>query len=228
MFLFCFCFRTQKPELNPKPPNPAPHFRWTLPLDLPSVGQPSAGQPSAGQPSAGPPKISLFFSPPPATIFILFFSLWGSFRGILVVFEAPRPSKTPTKFHERTPRKGGQGRPWGRAALGKGGQRNEERRNLWREEAKKARNFGPPTLRGPTLRGPTFQGPTFSRFGHLGPCFLFCLSFLIFVPNVFFFCPVCVFFFCPNFFFFPPPCLLILSRFRFFCPGANPKPCPQT
>ena len=40
------------------------------------------------------------------------------------------------------------------------------------EEKKKARNFGPPTLRGPTLRGPIFlglgphpSGPTFSRLG---------------------------------------------------------------
>ena len=44
------------------------------------------GQPSAGQPSAGLPKISLFFFPPPVTIFILLSLSWGPFVGILVVF----------------------------------------------------------------------------------------------------------------------------------------------
>ena len=38
--------------------------------------------------------------------------------------------------------------------------REKEERKLWQRRAKKARNFGPPTLRGSTLRGPTF-----SRFG---------------------------------------------------------------
>ena len=47
--------------------------------------RPSAGQPSTGPPSAGPPKISLFFFPLPPS-FSFFFSLWGSSRGILVVF----------------------------------------------------------------------------------------------------------------------------------------------
>ena len=53
--------------------------------------------------------------------------------------------------------------------------REKEERKLWRRREKKARNFGPPTLRGSTLlgptllgstlRGPTLRGPTFSRFG---------------------------------------------------------------
>ena len=34
-----------------------------------------------------------------------------------------------------------------------------------RRGKKKARNFGPPTLRGPTSRGPNLRAPTFSRFG---------------------------------------------------------------
>ncbi len=34
------------------------------------------------------PKFRAFF-PCPTTIFVLFFPLWGSSRGILVVFEAP-------------------------------------------------------------------------------------------------------------------------------------------
>ena len=35
------------------------------------------------------PKFSRFFFPAPAAKFVLFFPLWGSSRGILVVFEAP-------------------------------------------------------------------------------------------------------------------------------------------
>ena len=48
--------------------------------------------------------------------------------------------QTPPKFHEKTPRERQKERNWGR------------------EKEKKARNFGPPTLRGPTLRAPTFSG----------------------------------------------------------------------
>ena len=39
--------------------------------------------------------------------------------------------------------------------------REKEERKLWREEGKKARNFGPPTLRGSTLRSSTLRAPTF-------------------------------------------------------------------
>ena len=53
-----------------------------------------------------------------------------------------RSSKTPPKFNEKTPREG-----------------RKERILRWERE-KKARNFGPPTLRGPTLLGPTLRGPT--------------------------------------------------------------------
>ena len=44
-------------------------------------------------------------------------------------------------------------------------QRDTERAKRWREREEKARNFGPPTLRGPPpfgpppLRGPTLSGP---------------------------------------------------------------------
>ena len=66
---------------------------------------------------------------------------------------------TPPKFHEKTPREG------------------KKERILWREREKKARNFGPPTLRAPTLRGPTFSGfgplactpPLYATF-HKPPC----------------------------------------------------------
>ena len=44
-------------------------------------------------------------------------------------------------------------------------QEMERRMKKAGEGKKKARNFGPPTLRGPTLRSPTLRGPTFSRFG---------------------------------------------------------------
>ena len=71
-------------------------------------------------------------------------------------FRAPA-LQTPPKFHERTPRE------------------RKKNENCGGRREKKARNFGPPTLRGstllgstlrgPTLRGPTLRGPTFSRFG---------------------------------------------------------------
>ena len=44
------------------------------------------GAPKGGAPKGETPKISLFFSPSPAAKFVLFFPLWGSSRGILVVF----------------------------------------------------------------------------------------------------------------------------------------------
>ena len=50
---------------------------------------PKGGSPKGGGPKGGRPKISRFFFPSPATKFVLFFPLWGSSRGILVVFEAP-------------------------------------------------------------------------------------------------------------------------------------------
>ena len=49
--------------------------------------------------------------------------------------------QTPPKFHEKTPREG------------------RKERILRREREKKARNFGPPTLRAPTLRTSTFLHP---------------------------------------------------------------------
>ena len=51
-------------------------------------------------------------------------------------FQGPGASKTPPKFHEETPKRG------------------KKERKLWRK--KKARNFGPPTLRGPPFGPPPF------------------------------------------------------------------------
>ena len=55
-------------------------------------------------------------------------------------FERPGASNT-TKIHKKIPRE------------------ERKERVLWREREKKARNFGPPTLRPPTLRGPYPSGP---------------------------------------------------------------------
>ena len=103
LFVFVlFLFRPQKPELNPKPRtlHPISDGPFRRPDNPPPAGQPSAGRttlrrpdipPPAGQPSAGrttlrpdnpppdhpPPKISLFFFPLPATIFILLSLSWS-------------------------------------------------------------------------------------------------------------------------------------------------------
>ena len=47
---------------------------------------PKGGAPKGGAPTGGGPKISRFFFPSPATKFVRFFPLWGSSRGILVLF----------------------------------------------------------------------------------------------------------------------------------------------
>ena len=52
---------------------------------------PTGGGLKGGRPKGGGPKISRFFFPSPATIFFLSSLSLGSFRGILVVFEAPGP-----------------------------------------------------------------------------------------------------------------------------------------
>ena len=85
----CLVFFVCKPgaqtQWGPKPsggPNP--------------VGGPKGGGPNpekvgarrVGARRVGSPKFRAFF-PSPATKFVLFFPLWGSSRGILVVFEVP-------------------------------------------------------------------------------------------------------------------------------------------
>ena len=65
--------------------------------------------------------------------------IWGS-----------RPSKTPPKFNEKTPRERQNERKWGRE--------REKRATFW------APHPSGPTLRCPTLRGPDFRAPTLSRF----------------------------------------------------------------
>ena len=63
-------------------------WRGWGPLDPDKVGARRVGAQKGGGQKGGRPKISLFF-PSPAAKFVLFFLLWGSSRGILVVFEAP-------------------------------------------------------------------------------------------------------------------------------------------
>ena len=53
------------------------------------VGGPKGGGPKGGGPKGGEAQNFVLFFPCPAAKFVLFFPLWGSSRGILVVFEAP-------------------------------------------------------------------------------------------------------------------------------------------
>ena len=151
------------------------------------VQGPSAGLPSAGPPSAGPPSaqnFALFFSLSRRKIRSFLPSLVSS-RGILVVFEALGPSNVPvwalwcvrapparsgaaagvSHDNQRTPTC-----TFERSGLQKHHQNStrktkregKKNKKLWWEMEKKARNFGPPTLRGSslrTLRGPTLRGP---------------------------------------------------------------------
>ena len=54
----------------------------------PKGGGRKGGGSKGGGPKGGGPKFRAFF-PSPAAKFVLFFPLWGSSRGFLVVFEAP-------------------------------------------------------------------------------------------------------------------------------------------
>ena len=88
-------------------------------------------------------------------------------------------------------------------------QRKREKEQKWgRERENKARNFGPPTLRGPTFRGPTLPGLSSTFFLNV-PCVTF-----YFVPNAVFFVPFV--------FFLSRMHLFILSRrpFAYFVPFA--------
>ena len=94
---------------------------------------------SAGPSSAGPPKISRFFSLSRSHFRSLF--LWGSSRGILVVFEAQGPSNEHVWSS----------RPVGRNPCGPKG-----RRGFTRQPTKNSTR-GPP--RDPTLLGPPSSPP---------------------------------------------------------------------
>ena len=61
------------------------HEEWGARREARRVGGLKGASPKGGGPEGGRPKISRFF-PCPAAKFVLFFPLWGSSRGILVVF----------------------------------------------------------------------------------------------------------------------------------------------
>ena len=121
-------------------------------------GPPSPGPPSPDPPPLDRPKFRASSLPLPFS----FFLSRGSSRGILVVFDGDQNST------RRPPREG-------RKKENCGGRVKKERNGSGLGK-KKARNFGPPTLRGPTLLGwedppvgephpsPTLRGPTF--WGH--------------------------------------------------------------
>ena len=110
----------------------------------PEGSGPAAWRLEGWMPEGGGPNISRFF-PSPAPIFALFLSLWGSSRGILVVFEARVHSRvpaleTPPKFHEKTPRERK------RAKMGAG------------EGKKKGEILGGPAEVGPAEEGGPAEG----------------------------------------------------------------------
>ena len=188
LFLFCFCFRPKKPELN-ETPNLAPHFRWTLPLDLPSGESPSTGQPSTGQPSAGPPKISLFFFSLLPPQFSFFFLSLGVFSwNFLGVFEdrnpemctfglsgcrvkpwRPHQTGPPGLAHDspRTPNVhiSGPRRFKHNQNSTKGPQERERRKKIVAEEGKKREILGPPPFWAPPFGAPPFGAPLFPGLG---------------------------------------------------------------
>ena len=99
-FLFFLLLRPQKPELNPKPRTLHPisdgPYRWTHPQvnppppdnpppDNPPPDNPPPDNPPPDNPPPDNPKFRSFFPLFPPQ-FSFFFSLLGSFRGILVVF----------------------------------------------------------------------------------------------------------------------------------------------
>ena len=109
--------------------------------------------PPLDPPPAGPPKISLFFFPFPPPFRCYPEMCTFGLSGCRVKPRRPHQTRQPGLAHDnpRTPNVH-TSRPLRF--------KNTETAKRWREREEKARNFGPPTLRGPTL-----QGPTFSRFG---------------------------------------------------------------
>ena len=136
---------------------------WSKICVLPRTPRPSAGPPlRRTAPPPDRPKFRSFFSFSHPR-FHSFFSLWGSSRvffplsgGLLVEFWWCFWSVGTSNVLVFALRLSCERRP----------RRHPEREKKTREDPqrekkeKKARNFGPPTLRGPTLRAPTLRGPT--------------------------------------------------------------------
>ena len=151
-----------------------------------------AGLDFPGPPSAGPPKISLFFFPFPPP-FPLFLSLSGVFSlNFGGVFEDRDPQMCtfglsgcrvkPRRPHQTGPPGLAHDSPNSKRAQTRGTCASKHHQNSTRRpperhrnsetvagREEKARNFGPPTLRGPTLSGPhpfgAFGAPLFLGLG---------------------------------------------------------------
>ena len=133
------------------------------------------------------PKFRSFFSLSRHSFLFFFPSLLVFFVKFLVVFEAPGPSnvlfralglscETPAAPPDRAAgARTRQSENSKRAHLRapalqnttkiprEDPQRDTMRTKRWREREEKARNFGPPTLRGPTLRGPLPAGQVWPK-----------------------------------------------------------------
>ena len=156
LLLSSFVFFFLLPSYSPGPPSPRT-LRGTAP--------------PRDRSSARPPKISHFFFPSPATIFILSSLSWrfsyfvgGVFEGRdpqTCTFQGSRASKHHQNATRRLPRE-------------------EERKKLWREREKHeilgSPPFGAPRFGAPPcgLRGPIFLGspllPPFGNYNHNHPC----------------------------------------------------------
>ena len=149
-----------------------------LSLDPPPPDLPPPDLPSAGPSSAGPPKfravlsfILFFFSLSLGIFSCLFFSLWGSSRGILVVFWSSGPSNVRV-FALGCRVKPRRLRPPEREREKKKHKmipRETQKKRNGGGEGKKARNFGLSHPSGPHPSGPHFGPPK-------GVCF-FCVFF---------------------------------------------------
>ena len=113
-----------------------------------------------------------------------------------------RPSKTPPKFHEKTPREREKKNE-------NGGGRGKKNAKFWASHPSPLPSFGSPTLLRPTLRGRNLRSPSSMFFFVSCVTFYFLPNCCFFVPFVFF-VPKCTCLFCPD------GRLLILSPFRFF------------
>ena len=182
------------PELNPKPRtlhsiSDGP-FRWTPPPvnppspDNPSPDNPSPDNPPPDNPPPDNPKFRFFF-PSSCHNFHSSFSLLGSFRGILLVFEGRNPEmctfgvlglscETPAAppdqaagaSHDspRTPNVhiSGPHRFKHHQNSTKGPQESERRKKIVAEEGKKKREIlGPTPFGAPPFRAPPFWAPPF-------------------------------------------------------------------
>ena len=181
LFLCCFCFRPQKPELNPKPRTLHPisdgPFRWTLrwtTLHWTTLRRTTLRRtPLRRTPLRRTAQNFALSFPSPATVFILS-SLGGRFVEFWGFGLSCHQTGPPGLAHDspRTPNVhiSGPRRFKHHQNSTQGPQERERRKKIVAEEGKKSAKFwaphpSGPHLPGPHLLGPTLRGPTFSRFG---------------------------------------------------------------